>query len=45
MENTLFTGDVPIEPPISSGFPIATPDYWRVDSLTIGKPQENGGLM
>ena len=30
MEKTLFIGDVPIETPISSGFPIATFDYRRV---------------
>ena len=30
MENTLFTGDVPAETRVSSGFPIATFDFRRV---------------
>jgi len=39
LENTLFVGDFPIEPPIFSGFPIATFDYRRVclDMLKISK--------
>ena len=33
-ENTLFTGDFPIETPISSGFPGAMFDY-RMVAVTI----------
>ena len=29
MEATLFIGEFPKEIPISSGFPVATFDYWR----------------
>ena len=35
LENTLSIGDLPIDNPIFSGFPIATFDYWRVDMLCI----------
>ena len=33
MEDTVYIGDFPIESPISSGFPIATFDYQRVNAI------------
>ena len=47
MENTHFFGTFPIETPISSGFPIATFDYWRVSQFEFSgdfrwKPEDQG---
>ena len=43
MGNTLFIGDFRIKTPISSGFPIATFDYLRVDLLVTYRSYDGDG--